>query len=399
MNPAVLNYLQSQQGTEQEVQEAPSSQPQGGAPFNPFDSGIKNAIESARVSLDMTEKQQDKALRRSLLTFANNYGNEPKQKGFLANFGSVSRALSPAIMAHDDAEDMAFKENNALANQILSYKAAEQERRAREEEKLFRRSQAQEQLAEQKRYHNMMSDYQRQKLNLQQPANLGNTSPFGEEFAPIETKNEIAAYAKDKKALGSVLNEVKELEHSYNKFRNDYKNNLFDPMSPIRGITNSAKDYAGRFLDNKKLKTETADRKTLSSQLNKFVISSERALKGGGVMGPRLIELFKEQQIYPSLENDTPEEFESKLKLFKDEIENSYKAANLSLTHRVRIDPYQLKELEARKTHTEAVDELPIEQETANTNMILMQDSEGNKFEIPANEVQEAVQDGLRAME
>jgi hypothetical protein len=79
MNPAVLNYLQNQQ-TQQPV----DNQEQ---PFNPFNSGIRAAIESARVSLDMTEKQQDKALRRSLLTFGDAYRNEPPRKGFYLILG------------------------------------------------------------------------------------------------------------------------------------------------------------------------------------------------------------------------------------------------------------------------------------------------------------------------
>ena len=64
MNPAVLNYLQSQQQPNQMNMEQ--------APYNPFDSGISKAISSARDSLGMTDKQQEKALRRSMLTFGDN---------------------------------------------------------------------------------------------------------------------------------------------------------------------------------------------------------------------------------------------------------------------------------------------------------------------------------------
>lgn len=388
MNPAVLNYLQSQQ-SEQPSQEM---QPQGQQPYNPFDSGIRAAIESARVSLDMTEKQQDKALRRSMLSFANAYGNEPKRKGFIGNFGAVARSLSPAILAHDESEDLAFKENNNLANQILAYQAAEQQRQAQQEERNWHRQHAENQLAEQRRYHDMMDSYHNKQLQNNEASIPFELADMG--VLPIDNKKDFSAYIKDKKSLGTILNEVNELDHDYKEFRKDTAGNIIDPMSPGRYVKNAAKDITGRFFNIKSLKEETAKRETLNSKLNKFVISSERALKGGGVMGPRLIELFKEQGIYPSLESDTPEVFESKLKMLKEEIENSYKAANLSLQYRVHIDPSQVNDFENKLK----AQETSIGNNT-NKQTILMQDQNGNEYEIPAHEVNEAIQDGLSLIE
>jgi hypothetical protein len=152
MNPAVLNYLQSQQQPNQmNMEQAPQQQ----APYNPFDSGISKAISSARESLGMTDKQQEKALRRSMLTFGDNIAQQPKQKGFWNNFGSVGRALSPAIMAHDDAEDTALTQNNALANQILAYQAAEQKRQADAEQQAWERQHKEAILGETRRAHDM----------------------------------------------------------------------------------------------------------------------------------------------------------------------------------------------------------------------------------------------------
>jgi hypothetical protein len=39
--------------------------------------------------------------------------------------------------------------------------------------------------------------------------------------------------------------------------------------------------------------------------LNEFIIQNENALRGGGVLGPRLIEVFKNLNIYPSLDRDS----------------------------------------------------------------------------------------------
>ncbi len=170
MNPALLNYLQQQQsgGIPQTEDMSPMQQPMPqmqmgppvqAKPYNPFDMGIKKAIESARESLGMTEKQQDKALRRSMLTFAGNIAQQPKQRGFLNNFGAASRALIPSIMAHDEVEDSSLKENNALANQILAYNSAEEARQMQQEDRQFNREYRTGQLEEQKRYHNLLDRF------------------------------------------------------------------------------------------------------------------------------------------------------------------------------------------------------------------------------------------------
>ena len=170
MNPAILNYLQQQNQIQDSNQMPATGQsmqgamPQQQAPYNPFDIGINRAIDSARQSLGMTDKQQDKALRRSLLTFADNMSQQPKQRGFLNNFGSVSRALSPAIGAYDTAEEEALKGNNELANQILAYKAAEEAKQAQAEDRAWRRQHAESQLEETKRSHNLMDRFRRDSL-------------------------------------------------------------------------------------------------------------------------------------------------------------------------------------------------------------------------------------------
>jgi hypothetical protein len=396
MNPAILNYLQAQQGQPQgEGQSSPMQQNQGQqAPYNPFDSGIRSAIESAKQSLGMTEKQQDKALRRSMLTFADNMAQQPKQRGFFNNFGSATKALSPAIQAHDQAEDEALTQNNAMANQILAYKGAEEAKQAKAQDQAWRQQHAESQLGEQRRYHDMMNSYQQQKLKGEQEKGI---SQFGSQFTPIENKAEVTAYAKDKKALGSTMHELNELEEKYKKFREDYKGNLIDPMSPIASIANPAKDFFGKFANNKKLRRETADRKSLNSMINKFVVSSERTLKGGGVMGPRLIEMFKQQEIYPDLAKDTTEDFDSKLKDLKKEIENSYKASNLSLQYGVRLDPSNVEEFQNYLNPQQAAT-APM-QEDMNNGLVIMQDADGTRYEIPANEANDALNDGLIPVE
>lgn len=389
MDLAYLNYLQNNSS---QANSMPNEDNQEN--YNPFNLGIKRAMESARESLGMTEKQQDKSMRRALLAFGNRMSQEPVQKGFLNNVGAISRSLSPAIEAYDNNEDLSFKDNNNLANQILAYQNAERANEDRMEEKTWRRQHLENQLAEQQRYHDMINE----RRNIGSMGGIGNltdTSSLGQEFMPIQTKNELIAYSKDKKSLGTILHEINELQSSYDKFRNDYSDNVIDPMSPLASITNPAKDILGKFGYMKKLRQETADRKTLASKLNKFVISSERALKGGGVMGPTLIKMFEQQGIYPNLDHDTPEIFESKLKMLKEEIENSYKAANLSLNYGVKIDPSQVPTIESQMKG----ENTPLQENISSNELIMMRNEQGDMFQIPANEVENAINDGLMLIE
>lgn len=161
MDPAVLNYLQQQnQGNQNSL---PNQQVNNSGQYNPFDVGISRAIESARQSLGMTQKQQDKALRSSMLAFAQNMSQQPRERGFWNNFSSVGKALAPAISTYDQEEEAALGENNNLANQILQYQAAEKNRQAAEEERLWRRKLAEDQLGETRRYHSLMDNFRREK--------------------------------------------------------------------------------------------------------------------------------------------------------------------------------------------------------------------------------------------
>lgn len=377
VDPALMNFLEYAKAQEQQMANPqvqiqngqgmmPSMAPQQ-APSNPFDSGIRRAIDSARESLGMNQEQKDIALRRGLFGFANKMSQQPVQKGFWNNFGAIGQAIGQGVNDYDVASEQAMMQNNALANQILQYNNLQQAQAAKAEQDAWKRKYMEDELAwkqqhmadqlsEQQRYHDIMG--KRMGAGMVNGFSGNVEGSLGSEFQPIQTRNELIAYAKDKKALGTVLQEINELDRTYTKFRQDYADNTFDPMSPVSPVSNRVKDFWGKFADNKSLRAETADRKTLGSKLNKFVVSSERALKGGGVMGPTLIKLFQEQGIYPDLDHDTPEIFESKLKMLKEELENSYKAANLSLSHGIRVDPSQVRELETRM-NTNVQESLP----------------------------------------
>lgn len=385
------DYLLSQQPQEN------MEQTQGQAPYNPFDAGIKRAVESARQSLDMTDKQQHKALRRGMLSFAQNMQQQPREKGFWNNFASIGRAAAPAMLAYDDEESNALAENQALSEKILAYQAAEQQRQALEEERQWKRDFAERQLGESVRSHNLLDKFRRDQLAQEQAANNPTVlapetfSALGGDLIPIESKNERLMYAKDKKSTGEILNELNSIKKDYEKFRDLTKDHLIDPMTPygIGSTANKAKDFFGYFSNDEHLREATKERKALESKLTKFATEIERKLKGG-VLSMGMIKMFEDKNILPSLEHDRPEIFEQKMDNLIEEISANNKAAKASLKYNVHLSPYDLQKLENPNQTPELVNQSVLE-----TQLIRMQAPDGSEYEIPTSEVEEALRDGF----
>jgi|JI10StandDraft_1071094.scaffolds.fasta_scaffold26009_6 hypothetical protein len=383
MNPAILNYLQAQNS---QSQEAPDNQMQGlGQPvpnqqnYNPFDTGISKAIESARASLGMTQKQQDKALRSSMLAFANNMSQQPRERGFFNNFASVGRAMSPALTTYNQEETSALNENNTLANQILKYQGQEEDRRALEEQRAWQRQHSEAQLEEQRRHHNLMA----QKNN---PAMNVNISGLGENFIPIGSKSERLLYTKDKKASGEILQELSSIKKDYDKFRETAKDDLIDPMTPygIGTAANSAKDLFGYFSKDKNLRNETSQRKALEAKLGKFAVELERKIKGG-VLSEGMVKRFENKGLLPSL-SDPADVFEEKLNNLTQEMNERYKASEASLRYGVHISPYDLQQLEQGAIGSETA--VSSEEVPNSSGFVSFLNPETNEyFDVPADMV------------
>jgi hypothetical protein len=193
MDPALLNYLQNRDRAPMQ-----NGAPQNDkAPYNPFNSGIKAAIDAARESLSMTDKQEEKSMRRALLSFAANNAAQPREKGFLNNFGSISRALIPAIGTYDNAEEENIALNNNLANQIIGHRRADMAEQAAAEQMRWKRQHAENQLAEQRRYHDMWADSQ-------QSREINNLEAMKENGDPLEEiLNEAEKYIIETQDKGS----------------------------------------------------------------------------------------------------------------------------------------------------------------------------------------------------
>lgn len=225
MNPAIINYVQSQQQIADQMRllnensQNANSEPINASP-NPFDSGIQRAISTARDSLGMTEKQQDRALRRSLLNFAANIAQTPKQKGFFNNFGAISRAALPAISEYDNAEAEAEMANNTLANQILNYQRGLRAEAFEREKFNNQRQFQQDQLAETKRHHDLLDKFNQAKLEAKNNSAIdSNTNPYGYDdktlgyVARLNTDEQKEIHQKNisSKATLEVLKDMKEI--------------------------------------------------------------------------------------------------------------------------------------------------------------------------------------------
>lgn len=414
--PQMQPQMQMPQQQMQPQPQMPPMEQQRQAPYNPFDVGIKRAMEAARETFGMNQRQREGALNKALLQGGNAISHEPKQRGFWNNLASIGRAAAPAMMSYSQSEEQAEQQNHEAAREMEAYRAREEALAAAEAERQWHHRQVEEgaeeraahhewqrnlaerQFAESGRHNGLLE--QMRQANMVQNVPQEETSPLvNDGFIPIGSKTEKTAYLKDKKALGSVLKEVNDLDAAYKKLREDTKNNVFDPMLPAGRAVNSAEGLWGKFGNNKKLRNEKAAREAFKSTLNKFVVTSERALKGGGILGPRIIETFKAQGIYPDY-NDDPETFEKKLALFKEEIGNGYKAANYSLKHGVHIDPMELQKIEQP---SEGV-AVPLEQsvpvnDSGEEEKIWVINPEGEEGEIPASKKAEHLARGYKLMD
>lgn len=383
MNPALLNYLQNSQlqgSLEAPRQNMVAPDNAGQPPYNPFDAGIQKAISSARESLGMTDKQQEKALRRAMLSFGENIGQQPKQRGLLNNFASVGRALAPAISAYDQEEEGALAQNNNMANQILAYKAAEEAKQAQAEERAWRRQYAEAQLGETRRAHDLMN--QRHHPNMQ-GSMAPNALAVNEGFIPIESKSERLMYSKDKKASGEILKELSSIKNDYDKFKKLSETDVINPMAPygLGKIANTGKDFFGYFTDDKNLREETRKRKALDAKLGKFALELERKMKGG-VLSEGMVKRFENKGLLPSL-GDAPDVFEEKLNNLMQEMTERYKASDASLRYGIHISPYDLEQLE--NNISDQNQDTDINSGENNQDYIVMLGPDNIEYDVPAS--------------
>jgi hypothetical protein len=311
---------------------------------NPFDAGVMRAIKSAKASFGLDTDQEHRAIRKGFHMFSaalDKQFGDPRFKERKGTFGKVA-SLGPAISAGLEGYEAEGEKIQHDMKEVLEVarKLRDSEiKRLREQDKdafdaYFKDKQLgleYEKLLEQERYH-------QGKLK-----NSSVNSNLGREFIHFEKPNESKPYRIDKAAFGTNLSKIRDIKAQQAAFRNKTKDNIADPMGPFSAITNPVKDAIGKYADSKVLRDETADRKALNSNVNEFIIQTENALRGGGVLGPKLIQVFKDMNIYPNLDRDTPEDFERKLARIEEETQKYYDTANYALKYGIHLDPSELE--------------------------------------------------------
>lgn len=363
---------------------------------NPFDSGVMRAVKSAKISLGLDTDQEHKAIRKGIFRFADaltqQYGDPrySKRKGAINNLASVAPAMAKGLEGYEDASDKIQHDNREVYEFAKKFRDAEVKRLRDLDQEAFDRYFADKKLGLEEAKLAEQRDYHKSKTK--------NLSNLESDFIPYANVNESKPYKKAKGEFGTSLSKIKEIKSKYNNFRYKYKENIADPMGPLSLITNPTKDFVGKYGNSKVLRDETSDRKALNSMLNEFIIQNENALRGGGVLGPRLIEVFKNLNIYPSLDRDTPEDFIKKLDRMEEETQKYYDTANHSLKYGIHLDPYDLEGFKSRylSNEEEIADITPQTGGEINNNIkfIRLYDPDSNKyFNIPANDYSQVMLD------
>lgn len=362
---------------------------------SPFDSGIMRAVKSAKISLGrglygkfaaMDSEQSDRAMRNGLYGFSEALAQDqaPIAKGgILGRLAAAARGVPAGMRAYDEAEDLAKAENMQLSRDAQNFRNAEEAKIAKMEQEAYIREMNDRKMA-----------LEQQRLNQERETR----DYHNLDFIPITKDTEAKPYKEAKREFGTSLSKLKEIKSRYDDFREKYKNNVIDPMSPWSTVANPTKDFIGKYGNSKVLRDETSDRKALNSMLNEFIIQNENALRGGGVLGPKLIQVFKDMNIYPSLEKDTPEDFLKKLSRMEEETQKYYDTANYSLKHNVHLDPHQLDDFKNRYSSNEyeLVDVTPQAEKEINNNIdsIRLYNPNSNEyFNIPANDLSQVMRD------
>ena len=375
---------------------------------DPFDQGIMRAVKSAKQSLDMDDEQSDRAMRESMATFADNIAPMPKVKGFMANFAQVGRALSPAIQTHDAHEDQAKEKNKQMIAYAQQLRAAEEAKAAALEGNAYSREMAdkqmafqQQQLAEQREHHKLLTDIARAKAEAKAEKERSNSMPVHNtdinglvdgKYVPFTNKKDRDLYSKKLAGTNIVRTHLLDAQAILDKFDNDYKGELLN--APIIGShLGKSKSILGHFSNNDKWQKQGNDRALLDQSIGTIATKFEKELKGGILTGD-IIKRFQAMGIVP-VASDSPAQMKTKLTQMLKTAEEEKDIAERSLVNNYHYAPntnskladYTMGNINALTDNIKT---------TSHTGFVQMQDPEtGEEDSIPMSRLKEALGDGL----
>ncbi|MES1987645.1 MAG: hypothetical protein V4440_06370 [Pseudomonadota bacterium] len=313
---------------------------QQGALFTPYDSGMQDAIASARQSLGLSQDQKDAALRKSMLAFGQSIGSQAPVKGFWKNFGQAAKALNPAMTSYAADEDAGLVQNNAIANQMMDRGVQEDARAFRDSESLWDRDYKDRALAETKRAHNLMHEFRKSKDQ------GGFIELDGKQYRKLDQRG-ITKAKLLKEKTGTALHAINNVNKQLPELIKHTEDNVFASVGGLSAYANPVKDKFGRVFGVKSLEDDTAERKGLEALLGQLTVDLEQT-KIGGKLAQGMYDRLK--PFYPTVnskdtEGDSIQTLKTKLASLTKHAQENYAAAQLAHQYGVDLDQYDLQEL------------------------------------------------------
>jgi hypothetical protein len=309
---------------------------------DPFDAGIAKAIESARQSMGMNRDQEDKAMRKSLLSFGNAIGQQPKQRGFLANFSSIGKAVAPAIEAHDEVEDESIGQNMKMADYLNQQNEREEGRVAQMEKEAQRRSEYDKMLearkAEQeeaRQYRKDMLEEQKRHHDLIYNKNSGGIGTVDAnglvegKYVPFASKSERLPFSKKLAGANIATEHVKHATQVMEDLKQQYGGKYSMLPAGIGHFYGRGQELYGSLTGDQSSLDEGLARQKMDQVIGTLAIKFEKELKGGILTGD-MVSRFESRGLIPT-RWDSPASVAQKLEVMNHEIELEKNIAEQSL--------------------------------------------------------------------
>jgi hypothetical protein len=293
--------------------------------YNPFDEGIAKAITSSRANMGMTQDQEHAALRNSMLAMANSLRQNPLQRkgSVIDNFRTGINALAPAIATYDQTENASLAQNNALAQQILAHKERQEQVTAQEEERLWHRQHAENQLAENKRHHNLLERFKKNKN--QQNSYLDQIAPI------IRTDSAFDKTGKEAKAAADFYSEVQDVKARYESLKTAMQAAGIDTTNPLafKKAIREASSVLSSFTKDPKLRAVATKYADVQASNKRAMQTAEKALKDGALTN-FTVKYGDQNDLFPNF-NEASDIFETKLDHMLHDAGSGYDASELSM--------------------------------------------------------------------
>lgn len=396
---------------------------------NPYFEGVG----LARQSIKPTDEQQYDSMNKALLQLASSIGKRPMQNrsGFLNNISQFAPDFADANLAYQ-ANQQQVEASNAKTLQeqinhemkVRKYMMDQEQARSAQEERLWHRQHAENQLAESKRQHSNTNAYQKALLDYKTKKNQQNS--YLDQIAPmIRTDSAFDKTGKEAKAAADFYSEVQDVKARYESLKTAMQEAGIDTTNPLafKKAIREASSVLSSFTKDPKLRAVATKYADVQASNKRAMQTAEKALKDGALTN-FTVKYGDQNDLFPNF-NEASDIFETKLDHMLHDAGSGYDASELSMQLGRHINKKNYPEIKRWMTEqqqafvqeqnsaadiakplpvtTLPMQTMPTEQAGnigALDNRVLMYDPEtGEKDYIPAQHLNEAIKDGLLVVE